>query len=244
MKLLRTFDNNQILWDEILWRYCTVDRLESIIKTNKVYFASANQFSDPFEGAVAVQVDVPPPDPRYADMEVGEHAFFELKRLTKISCWHRAEYESDAMWKLYAGEAKGVTICSTPTRIKNSFIPFRLQPNYGVEEMWGGPVQYVDLTQIRMRKGMLDRFFFKHRAFEWEKEFRLAISLRTAEEFGVPVPENGIEVDVNLNELIDHIIVGPQITAPERARVQSLVNTAGLNDKLRFSSLLGTPRFI
>jgi putative SOS response-associated peptidase YedK len=52
-----------------------------------------------------------------------------------------------------------------------------------------GPVEYVDLTQIRMKgAAMLDRFFYKHRAFEWEREFRLAISLRAAEEFGLRSP--------------------------------------------------------
>jgi hypothetical protein len=113
------------------------------LSEGKLYFASANQFIDPFEGAVAVQVNAPPPDPRYADMEAMEHAFFELKRLTKISCWHRAAYESDAMWKLYAGEHKGIAICTTLDRMREAFRPFRLKPEYGVEDLWAGPVEYV-----------------------------------------------------------------------------------------------------
>ena len=57
-----------------------------MLSDNQIYFASANQFIDPFEGAVAVQMNAPR-DPRYAEMEPTERAFFELKRLTKISCW-------------------------------------------------------------------------------------------------------------------------------------------------------------
>jgi len=64
-------------------------------------------------------------------MEQGERAFFELKRLTKLNCWHRAEYESDAMWKLYAGQSKGIGLCSTPDRMRRCFQPFRLRPDYG-----------------------------------------------------------------------------------------------------------------
>src|SRR5260370_18853748 len=129
----------------------------------------------------------------YTEMELRESAFFQLKRLTKLNCWHRAGYESDAMWKLYAAESKGVAICSTPDRMRRAFQPFRLRPEYGVEDLWGSPVRYADLTQVRIRGAeMLDRVFFKHRAFEWEREFRLAISVRMAEEFGVAVPDNGI----------------------------------------------------
>jgi hypothetical protein len=209
----------------------------------RLYFASANQFADPFEGAVAVQTNLPPSDPRYAEMDPVDRAFFQLKRLTKLNCWHRAEYESDAMWKLYAGQSKGISICSTPDRMRGALQPFRLQPHYGVEDLWGGPVSYVDLTQIRMRVPMLERFFFKHRAFEWEREFRLAISLRHAEEFGVPVPELGIEVDVDLDILVDQIVVGPETPAQERDRVLAISQQARFEDRLRFSSLLGRPRY-
>ena len=134
--------------NETLWKYFRFERFLSTLAENRIYFASANQFIDPFEGAVAVQLNVPPLDPRYAEIESVDRAFFELKRLTKISCWHRAAYESDAMWKLYAGEHKGIAICTTPDRIRAAFKPFRLNPEYGVEDMWGGPVQYVDLTQV------------------------------------------------------------------------------------------------
>lgn len=241
---MRTIEGVSVEWDETVWRYCSAERFEWIVANKQIYFASAAQFTDTFEGAVAVQLAAPPPDPRYADMEPGEKAFFELKRLTKLNCWHRAEYESDAMWRLYAGEGKGVAICSSPARMRNAFRPFRLKSEYGEESLWGSPVRYVDLANVRMRAAMLDRFFFKHRAFEWEREFRLAISLRTAAEFGVEVPRDGIAVDVDLDKLIDQIIVGPRTSPDEGELVAELAKNAGLGDRLRFSTLLGKPRYI
>lgn len=242
---MREVGEIQVEGDETLWKYFRFDRFLSTLKESRLYFASANQFIDPFEGSVAVQLNVPPPDPRYAEMECFERAFFQLKRLTKISCWHRADYESDAMWKLYAGEHKGIAICTTPDRIRAAFKPFRLKPEYGVEDLRGGPVQYVDLTTIRMRGvAMLDRFFFKHRAFEWEREYRLAISLRMAEEFGVQVPEDGIFVDVDLSALIERIVLGSTTTEAERATVGQHVAAAGLSDRLELSTLLGQPRYV
>lgn len=240
---MRWIDGVEVDWQEQLWRYFSAARFVEAVDTRSFYFASANQFVDPFEGAVAVISDQYPSDPRYPDLDGIDKAFFALKRLTKISCWHRATYESDAMWRLYAEQSKGVAICSTPDRIRNAFTPFRLQPNHGAEQLWGGPVRYVDLTKIRMKESMLNRFFFKHRAFEWEREFRLAISLRSAEEFGVDVPDLGISVTVDLDALVDHIIVGPALSITEIDMVVEHATAAGFGSRIRKSSLLCRPRY-
>ena len=193
---MRDIWKNGLEWDEQLWRYLTTDRFIWIVEHSRVYFAAATQFTDPFEGAVAVIPPDFPVDPRYEKMEPAEKAFHELKRLTKINCWHRANYESDAMWKLYAGESRGIAVCSTPERMRVAFRPFRLASHYGAEDLWAGAVRYEDLTKVRMNVGMLERFFYKHQAFLWEREFRLAISIRMAKEFGVNVPELGIEAAI------------------------------------------------
>ena len=242
---MREIVRGAVNWDASLWRYLRPERFSQVLETRTIHFASANQFEDKFEGAVAVQLNEGREDPRYVGMEGDERAFFELKRLTKISCWHVAEYESDAMWKLYGAQNKGVAICTTPARMRGAFKPFRLRPDYGLEEMWAGPVTYVDLTQVRMRNvGMLGRFFHKHRAFESEREFRLAISLRMAEEFAVRVPEGGISVDVDLDCFLDRIVLGATTSPKEREQIVRGVEYAGLKDRLERSTLLGRPRYI
>ena len=157
---MRELVRDSINWDASLWRYLRSERFIHMLETRTMYFASANEFEDEFEGAVAVQMNEGPEDPRYSGMEWTELAFFALKRLTKISCWHVAKYESDAMWRLYAEKNKGVAICTTPERMRDAFKPFRLRPDYGSEDIWAGPVTYVDLTQVRMKgAGMMGRFF-------------------------------------------------------------------------------------
>lgn len=238
-------DGHGIEWNTELWKYFRVPRFINTLETGLFYFPSANQFVDIFEGAVAVQMDRAPTDPRYAEMEGTEKAFYELKRLTKISCWHRATYESDAMWKLYARENKGIAICTTPERMRAAFKPFRLRPDYGVESLRAGPVKYVDLTQVRMKGvGMLERFFYKHRAFEWEREFRLAISLRMAEEFAVKVPPDGISVEVDLDMLVQRIVLGSTTSREERDIITQHAERVGLGDRLQQSTLLGRPRYV
>jgi hypothetical protein len=229
--------------DEPLWRYFKTERFLELLNTGELYFASARQFQDPFEGAVAVLPPGFPVDPRYADLEHGEKAFEELRRLTKISCWHRASYESDAMWQLYAGAWKGVAICTTPDRIAAAAAPFRLRPEFGHEDLWAGNVRYVDLLSERLRASMLHRFWYKHMAFSWEREFRLAISLRGAEEFGVPVPADGIKVKFDVPTLVSRIFIGPSLDGTDVEAVQNAAKLAGLADRVRVSSMLGTPRY-
>lgn len=231
-------------WSEPLWRYFNVERFVSMADTSSIYFASARQFKDSFEGAVAIMPPSFPVDKRYAEPDSGECAFEQLKRLTKINCWHRAAYESDAMWQLYTEKSKGVAICTTPERIQAAAKPFRLEPEYGYEEMFAGNVEYVDLLQTRMKVSMLDRFFFKHMAFSREREFRLAISVRQAEENGVQVPELGIHVSFNLAVLVETIFLGPSLKPHEVELVTNAAARHGLANRIRQSSLLGKPRYI
>jgi hypothetical protein len=230
--------------DEPLWRYFKPNRFHDFLTTGEIYFASARQFQDPFEGAVAVLPPGFPVDPRYTEREGTELAFEELRRLTKICCWHRATYESDAMWQLYAGQWKGVAIRTTPRRIAEAAKPFHLKPEYAQEDLWAGYVRYVDLLKERLRVDMLDRFWYKHMAFSWENEFRLAISLRMAEEFGVQVPQEGIRVSFDISQLVDRIFIGPSLGAEQEKLVREAAESAGLGDRVRVSSMLGSPRYV
>lgn len=233
------YDENQKIW-----RYMRSARFDEMLKEKRIYFAPAHKFEDPFEGAVAVLPYDFPVDPKYSEMEPHEKAFAELKRLTKISCWHIEDHESVAMWKLYSDLGKGVAITSTPKRLSFSLKPFRLKPEYGIEPLWGGNVAYVDLLQTRLQVSMLERFFFKHNAYSWEQEFRLAISVRLAEEFGVIIPEDGIFVDVDISELIEEIHIGPEIDEFNRKHIIALCKEFDLGDRVRVTSLLGRPQYI
>jgi hypothetical protein len=229
--------------NETLWRYFRADRLVSALESRFLHFPSARQFEDPFEGAVAVLAHDFPSDPRYPDFGHVDNAFGELRRLTKISCWHRADYESAAMWKLYAAEGKGVAVRTTPLRVQAALRPFRLAPESGEEEPSWGMVRYRDLHTERLRASMEQRFFYKHRAFESERKFRIIISVRMAEEFAVRVPEEGIDVSFLPDELVEAIYLGPQLSVEDREAVVGACATAGIDARFSTSTLLGRPRY-
>lgn len=227
-----------------LWRYFKTERFIEFLRTGQLYFASARQFADPFEGAVAVLPHDFPTDPRYADPLEFESPWESLRDLIKVSCWHRADYESNAMWELYAGASKGVAITTNPNRIEAAVRPFKLQANYGAETLWYGDVQYVDLTKERLRVGDVKRFWYKHLAFAWEREYRLGISLVQASEWVPDVPELGIKVDFSVGDLIDRIVLGPALAKDEIDAIRDAVQAAGIEGRIDVSSMLGRPRYL
>jgi len=237
------WDDESLDPTEPLWRYFNAARFIEALRTGTMHFASARQFEDPFEGAVAVQPHDWPSDPRYDELDDLKGAFEQLRRLTKITSWHRADYESDAMWKLYAAERKGIAVRTSVGRLSRALQPFRLAPEYGEEEPFCGNVRYVDLRKVRLRASMEARFFYKHRAFEWEREFRVAISLRMAEENAVDVPEAGIFVPFDPHALIEDLYVGPSLAVDERRQVLAGLEQVDIPVKPIVSTLLGRPRY-
>jgi hypothetical protein len=64
------------------------------------------------------------------------------------------------------------------------------------------------------------------------------ISVRLAEEYGVEVPECGVEVGFDPAALCEQVYVGPSLTPDERRAVLDACKAAGLEDRFRVSTLL------
>jgi hypothetical protein len=136
---MREIRKDSIDWSEQLWRYLKVSRFIWTLENARLYFAAATQFTDRFEGAAAVLPPDFPVDPRYIEPEQMDDINRRFKRLYKVSCWHRSDYESNAMWHLYAEQSKGIAICSTPERLRSAIKPFQIWSTAQPEQLWGGP---------------------------------------------------------------------------------------------------------
>ena len=217
-----------------VWRYLDLDKFTSLLEKRALYFASARQFDDAFEGSITrrhheFQL-------KYSSNGFGvksdfyqkhiSNAFYELTRLTKISCWHINEHESAAMWQLYLSEGKGIAIQSTIGRLQSSLKPFKLKAEYGEETLRIGKVKYIDYRKdVMADKSMLDRFFYKRKSFSHERELRVAVSLRMAEEYGVSVPEKGVFVGAKLENLISAVHLAPLVDSEFRSKIEHIVST-------------------
>ena len=173
-----------------------------------------------------------------------DRAFEELRRLSKISCWHVEEYESSMMWQAYAEDGKGLAIKTDLNRFLKACSPFFVKGGKQPETLVYGRVEYRNLLEERLSANMAERFFYKDRMFSSEKEFRFLISLRMAEEFGVDVPEKGILIDFDLKQLIQDIYVGPKMSDVEREVIIDKIRALGFGGVVKKSMMLGTPRYV
>ena|SRR5271168_331640 len=84
-----------------------------------------------------------------------------------VNCWHMNDDESQAMWKIYAGENAGIAVQSTVGRLIKA-LSKDSQPVH-IDE-----ITYVDRSQyIRQRKGTSrSPYMYKRKEFEYEKEMR------------------------------------------------------------------------
>ncbi len=238
--IVRSLEKFDLPWEESIWRYMKPERLIEFLEDNKLYFSPATAFEDKFEGSITILQSNPNFSPSHQALE---NAFSSLKRTTKINCWHIEKYESSAMWKLYAGNNKGVAITSTPKKLNDYLKPYRIKPQYGIEDLWGGKVIYKDLTQNRLTLSTLERFYYKHVAFSWEKEFRLSISLTFAEESGVIISDNGIKVNADIGNLINELWIGPSIEKIHKDKIVAICSSLGLEDKIKYSCFFGHPGY-
>src|SRR5262249_17685971 len=81
-----------------------------------------------------------------------------------INCWHHSEYESEAMWKLYARNDEGLAIKSSLARLSQSL-------DVAKPEIYVAAVEYLDYTDSS--NVMADSpFLYKRRSLEHEREIR------------------------------------------------------------------------
>jgi len=111
-----------------------------------------------------------------------------------VTCWHKSEYESEAMWKLYSVSGHGIAIESTIGRLRSSL---RNANNVCIDS-----VRYMDFDRDPIEKGHKhDGLFVKRKSFEHEKEVRATILL--------PQEGKGILVSCDVDTLISCVHVSP-----------------------------------
>ena len=152
------------------------------------------------------------------------------------------------MWSLYGDQSKGVAIQTTIDQLIQGIKPFRLKSNYQYENQYYGEIKYINLKNSRLpllgQGGDIKRFFHKHKVFEFEKEFRILISLITASEYGAYQSEKGIFVDFEPTILVDTIYFGPNCNPEDITLIRQVCDEVSIAPKFKNSSLLGTPMYI
>lgn len=194
-----------------LWRYMDFTKFVSMLSTSSLYFGKASCFEDKFEGSFPaynaiknMQVAI--------DEEQKQSAFNYncwLKNLSKdmrdttfINCWHANEYESAAMWSLYAKTNESIAIETNYSALLSA-LP---------DNSYLGMVTYLDYDNEEIPdNNTFYPIMHKRISFEHEKEIRSVIWREDL--FGSSNNNlTGLNIKVDINSLIKGIYISP--TAP------------------------------
>ena len=152
--------------DATLWKYLDFTKFVSLLDRRALHFSRTDKLDDPFEGTY----------PRMPGLSGVERR--ELEKISAVNqssilvdCWHRNEYESEAMWKLYADWERGLAVRTTFPDMRESFMC--------EEDIFIGSVRYIDYeTEEIDLSFQLEPYITKRKSFEYEQEVR-AFSVRT-----------------------------------------------------------------
>ena len=175
-------------WDE-LWMGEDVNRcfIEDKVKNQRLYFPKEHQ----------------QPLPKDTSGHLGRLIRDrDHQNQTFVSCWYQEDGESQAMWKLFAGDKYGIAVRTTASKLIGSFTN-RL-PDYL------GFVKYLDYEREPMAVSHFPPVFYKRKEFQHEREVRAVL----APQQRIEKPENkiespGIPEPINPTYLIEELIVSP-----------------------------------
>ena len=218
----------------------------SLLDKSALFFSRADKLGDPFEGSYSkanielrpeVYKDKIPPN-ALKDFSAFHKAII---RFTAINCWHLNEYESAALWGLYLKSNEGIAIQSTYNRLRDSL----KDENHNI---YIGKVKYIDYKKDWLPEGnSLYPFVHKMKSFEHERELRAVIQELPSKggtlDLSKPTFDEGIDVSVNLDALIDKIYLAP--TSPKwlHELVYSVTAKYGLNKEIHQSILDDVPSY-
>lgn len=176
------------------------------------------------------------------------------RRQFYVNCWHAAEHESVAMWRIYASPGAGVAIVSNGGRIETALAPEPRQIHLGA-------VRYVDPTIVEIgTQNTFDTLMVKRSSYSYEQEVRLVHwdtedhhdplanfawneeTMRFNDIIDDPRPLTpGISCQCDLDTLIERVIVSPFAPSWYLLMIERLREQLGFQFPVISSTLLTAP---
>jgi hypothetical protein len=221
-----------------VWRYLDLPKLLVMLQDKALYFALLGEMNDPWEAVIdrrlAMSIaTVLAPVAASGDIVTLFRAFNES---IGVNCWYIGPEESIAMWSLYTQTIYGVAIKSNVGRLKRAF-------GKAPQQVFLGRVEYRDHDQApgslydQSETTPLKAILQKRVCYKHECELRafahimpeLPDDALPGQSFTAPNPECGIRIDIDLNELIESITLGPRFPTWARGILDSALSQAAIN---------------
>jgi hypothetical protein len=210
-----------------IWRYMDFTKYVSMLDTGGLYFSRSDLLGDPFE-ASSSQANIAL---RLQDYEetieqlgvssgagAAENYVASYSKILEwhrqwlyVNSWHMNEYESAAMWGLYAKTDEAIAVQSRFARLREC-----LPSEVNLEDdnpagVYIGEIKYIDYERDRLPEGnLLYPVIYKRKSFEHERELRAVIWDTTPSgDMSMNNPRRGQLVKVPLAEMIEAVYVAP-----------------------------------
>jgi hypothetical protein len=179
--------------DEPVWRYMDLAKYVDLLARKKLHMCRVDCFEDPFEASL--------PDGHVPAFRKRMRLFREARRNTYVSCWRRGSDESEAMWKLYCGDAGGVAIVLPYSDLRQT------------AQQGGcviGLVSYIDYSKHTFPDAtdIVWASMYKRIAFAHEREIRV-VCKRSALKRLKGEPPSGIDIDWDPERWVEKIVLSP-----------------------------------
>ena len=178
-------------------------------------------------------------DPGWSVEQTIEHWHRLIRRHTGrgstfVNCWYQEAEESEAMWKLFAGEKYGVAVRTTAAQLVGSFTE-RL-PDYL------GCVAYLAYDKDLMPVSEFPPVFYKRKAFMHEREVRAVVAPeQRVEQEQVENGSVGVVYGIDPALLIEAVVVSPYSPDWLLGVVRSAVGNFGIETVVEKSMLQRRP---
>lgn len=167
-----------------------------------------------------------------------KEAYKKLAKGITVNCWHSNQNESEAMWKLYSDNGKGIAIKTSLASIRKSIeaVPQKLLIQIG-------SVKYIDFhaKNISPKDCVIDGHLsplLKRTSFSHENEVRLfTIPPITHQNLSEFEPKAEL-VKVNTKVLIEKIYISPFASEPFISSVKAISEKYGFSTELITESTL------
>jgi hypothetical protein len=195
-----------------LWKYMDFTKFVALISSGQLFHCRSDKFRDPYEGSYPIrnresdEIIFSRIPSEYRENAIQQfYGFSEWTRQwTYISCWHVNEFESAAMWDLYAKTEEAIAIETTYEHL-TLCLP---------DQAYIGLVEYINYNdQIIPVNNAFHPFLFKRKSFEHEREARTIIQELPYDDEKLNTERNntiiGKNVQINTAKLIQRIYISP-----------------------------------
>ncbi len=177
-------------------------------------------------------------------LEANMDSFDKIAKAVMVNCWHANDYESEAMWKLYSDDGKGIAITTNIELLKKSINPIHDDVRISI-----GKVKYIDFFDLTLNAEdyivdgnilpLTKRLSYKH-----ENEIRMYTTPKF-EAGAAKIEAKPYFLQIDPLVLIDKVYISPYAKEPYISSTIEVCKMLGLNEnKIKHSDLLNSTNYL